>query len=511
MLHLCAAAALIGACARERASDGSSAGGGASTQTTEGGSGGETPSGGTTGSAGGAETGGGTESGSGGGYSSTGGNGTSAGGATAIEPRVTKLGESLVTRDGLTIISYGGYLNGESFQQDGIISHGDVQYAAFWNSARHVVIAARTLPDGAWQHLELPDYKNQEDDAHNTISLGIVPADGTLHLAFDHHDSALHYRRSSPALLDQDFGTWAVEDFGDVTNALVPGKAVQQVTYPRFVTAPEGTKMLLSVRIGQSGKGALHLWEYVAAAGTWLELGGYLDGTIVDENPYLHGLRYGPSPNGGAARLSLAWCNRATPDATTNHDLMFMFSDDGGRSYLDSAGQALSMAGASPLRSTDERALVWPIAQDRGLINQEHMMVDMEGGVHVLLSHLPDGAPNDGNFTSARERTEFFHYHRDSAGAWHRNGLGASTVANFRGKLAASSAGNLYAVLPDLRIYGASKRSAYQDWQLLYEDGARFFSDPLVDHQRLVRDGVLSVFYPLRGSRDIEVVDFQIE
>ena len=82
---------------------------------------------------------------------------------------------SVLSNAGVTIVSYGGYLNGESFQQDGIVSYAGYQYAAFWNTARHVVfagasyLAARGLPSSS------ATTRNTEGDAHNTISIGICP------------------------------------------------------------------------------------------------------------------------------------------------------------------------------------------------------------------------------------------------------------------------------------------------------------------------------------------------
>ncbi len=145
----------------------------------------------------------------------------------ASTPSVTKDSEDLLTDAGVTIISYGGYLNGESFQEDGIVSFQGYQYAAFWNTSRHVVLARRLLPSGAWSELELTDYTNTEGDAHNTISLGVSPGDGTLHLSFDQHDSNLEYRKSITGLLTQpSAATWTASSFSAVTSSLVGNTAL---------------------------------------------------------------------------------------------------------------------------------------------------------------------------------------------------------------------------------------------------------------------------------------------
>jgi hypothetical protein len=155
---------------------------------------------------------------------------------------------------------------------------------------------------------------------------------------------------------------------------------------------------------------------------------------------------------------------------------------------------------------------VWAIGQNRGLINQEHMTVDESGRVHVLLSHLPDAEADDANFTNARARSEFFHYVRDPGGTWTRHGLGLRAIENFRGKLAISSTENVYAILPDLRIAGASPSDGYATWTLLdASDAGRFFSDPLIDAARLEASDELTVYYPERGSVNIWGLEYSVK
>ncbi len=455
--------------------------------------------------AGGASTGGVATGGVTAGGTATGGDGT--GGAPPHVPAVDKDGETLLTSAGLPIVSYGGYLNGESFQQDGILTFEGMQYAAYWNTARHVVIARRTLPDGPWATVEFTDYTNTADDAHNTISLGMAPGDGTLHLSFDHHGDNLHYRRSTSELLTNPAVPFEPTSFGPVTSELISGNPVALVTYPRFVTAPGGNRLLLAARIGESGAGDEYLWEYDATTGTWTALGQLIDGISASINAYLHGIAYTP----GGTRLHLAWCWRATPDPTTNQDLMYLYSDDHGRTWNDNDDRQVGTTGSTIVTRDTPGIRVYPIEPDRGLINQEHMTVDSSGRVHVLAGHLPDDQGSDSNFESARSRSQYFHYWRDLNGTWHRTALGLPVVANFRGSLAVASSQNLYAVLPNLRIAGASPDDGYESWTLLHDaDANRFFSDPLIDTSRLLAEDRLTVVAPHPSSSDISVLDFTV-
>jgi hypothetical protein len=405
-------------------------------------------------------------------------------------------------------VSYGGYLNGESFQQDGIVSYAGYQYAAFWNTARHVVLARRELPSGAWSALEFADYTNSEGDAHNTISIGICPGDGTLHLAFDHHGSTLHYRKSSLGLLEASSSTpWATASFSAVTDRLVGGNALTQVTYPRFVTEPDGKKLLFDARIGSSGSGNELLWEYDSVSHAWASIGEFINGTDASINAYPHGLSY----TRGGTRLHASWCWRETSNASTNHDLLYVYSDDHGRTWKNNAGANVATSGSAPLTRDSAGIKVWTIAQNRGLINQEHMAVDATGRVHVLLSHLPDAQASDSNFDSARTKSQYFHYFRDAAGAWSRTAMTYPAQAAFRGKLAIAESGNVYAVLPDLRIAAAPAAQGFKPWSLLGNtDAGKYFSDPLIDTARLATEDQLSIFYPRKNSAEIYVLDYQL-
>jgi hypothetical protein len=467
---------------------------------TGGGAGGGSTAGGTAGTAGGGTASGGT---------TTGGqatDGSPTGGATAS---ITKDSEFLLTNAGLTIVSYGGYLNGESFQQDGIVTYKGYQYVAFWNTSRHVVMARRVLPSGTWSSFEFTDYSLSADDAHNTISLGICPGDGTLHLSFDHHSNNLHYRKSVAGLATNPIAaTWAASSFSAVTSTLAGSTPVTLVTYPRFVTEPDGNKLLFEARIGTSGSGDEYLWEYDGVAHAWTSLGMYVYGTVDSINAYPHGLSY----TRGGSRLHMSWCWRETPDASTNHDLLYIYSDDHGRTWKNNAGTTVASTGSSYASKNSVGIKVWTINQNRGLINQEHMAVDATGRVHVLLSHMSDAQADDSNFDSARTKSQFFDYWRDTSGTWTRTALGLPVVANFRGKLAISSSNNVYAVLPDLRIVAASAASSFASWTVLANaDSGRFFSDPLVDTARLVWEDKLTVFYPQKSSPNIYVLDYTLK
>jgi hypothetical protein len=113
------------------------------------------------------------------------------------DPKVIKVGDGLIDAEALTIQGgFGQCINGLSFQQDAIVTHGEHQYVAYYDANRRVCLARRELPQDRWRIIRFADYDFKSNDAHNTISMGVCPKDGTIHLAFDHHGHPLHYRVS---------------------------------------------------------------------------------------------------------------------------------------------------------------------------------------------------------------------------------------------------------------------------------------------------------------------------
>ncbi|MFC4530473.1 BNR repeat-containing protein [Sphaerisporangium dianthi] len=425
-------------------------------------------------------------------------------GARAAAPTVTPRATTLLTSNGNPALTYTGYMNGESFQQEGITSYRGWQYAVFWDSASHVNIARRQLPSGGWQILTLTDYTTTSTDSHNVISLGISRADGTIHLAFDMHSSTLHYRRSVTGLAnDPARFPWTAASFGPPQTQLT-GPTVTTVTYPAFIDAP-GDRLQLTLRTGMSGAGNQVLYEY--AGGAWTYLGQFLDGVTRDQNAYLFGIEYDR-----AGRLHMTWTWRETSNAATNHDLMYAYSADLGRTWRNNSGAVIATTGATSITSGSPGVRVWSIGQNRGLINQESQVVDSTGVVHVLASHLPANAPSQSDFTTARESAVLVHYYRDVSGGWHQT-YTPFLERSSRGDIGVDSGDDLYVVSGDskthkLHIQTASKASGWSDWALRYTSAAIYYSDPLLDHAHLRDDDLLTIFAPQYGGRKIDIQDW---
>jgi BNR repeat-containing family member len=189
--------------------------------------------------------------------------------AQAAAPNITFQSTTHLTTRGNTALTYTGYMNGESFQQDGLTSYNGWEYTAYWDSSGHVNVSRRPLPSGSWQNVVLTDYTTTSTDSHNVICIGIAHSDGTIHLAFGMHDSTLRYRKSVTGLATAPSShTWTASDFG-ATQSQLTGTTLTQLTYPAFINAP-GNRLQLALRVGASGSGNEVLYEYNSPSWTYV-------------------------------------------------------------------------------------------------------------------------------------------------------------------------------------------------------------------------------------------------
>jgi hypothetical protein len=437
-------------------------------------------------------------------------------------PGVTRLGDSQLDASALYFVSYEGLVNNASYQQSGVLSHGGYQYAAWYTSNRSTVVARRQLPNGAWHSARLP-HALSTNDSHNTISLGVSPRDGRLHVAMDTHDSRVYYVKSEAGLVtDAASRNWSANRFGGVQRTL-DGVELGNITYPRFVVTPE-QRLQLSFRTGGSGNGTMELAEYDSG---WRRLGAWSSATGAYQqhgatsstrNMYLHGLTYGAN---GRLHAAFTWRERSTavicnPGGLANHDTGYVYSDDRGRTWRNNAGQQVGATGGTRVSVTSPGHVVDPLNADHALINQESQTVDSTGQPHVIISYVPGRFTQCvSNFTRQRVSSgRAFHLVRNAQGTWRKVEIPVALHAFGRSQIVLDRADNAYVVLPYGRIVTASKASGWTDWTLRFDgSGLDAFGEVVVDRAR-VGSGVLSIMYQRRSSgttpSPIRVIDFRL-
>lgn len=441
----------------------------------------------------------------------------------AAAPEVTLLEDTQLDASALFFVSFDGLVNNASYQQSAILSHAGYQYAAWYTANRTAVIARRNLASGPWQTLQLP-HTLGVNDSHNSISLGISPADGRLHVAMDTHDSQVFYVKSEAGLVTNPATrSWTASRFGAVQRTL-DGVALGNITYPRFLVTPE-QRLQLSYRTGRSGNGTMELAEY---DGTWRTLGRWSSATGAytsngatsnARNLYLHGITYGPT---GRLHAAFTWrednlavlCNAG---GLANHDTGYVYSDDRGRSWRNNANQQVAVTGSTTLVTVSPSLIVDPLSVDHALINQESQTIDAAGNPHVIISYVPGRFTQCiSNFTAQRRTSgRAFHLTRNAQGQWRKIEIPVPLNAFGRSQIVLDAADNAYVVLPFGRIVTASKASGWTDWTLRFDAALGAFGEVAIDRSRAASEGILSILYQRSSTgttpSPIRVIDFALD
>ncbi|MDP4276135.1 MAG: BNR repeat-containing protein [Bacteroidota bacterium] len=415
------------------------------------------------------------------------------------------------------VLSTQEQLSGQSFQQDALVSYNGYQYTVYYNANRNVTIARRKLPLGTWKEVVFP-HRNTRDDSHDVISMGICKNDGTIHLAYDHHNNTLQYNRSVPGLAnDPEHLAWDISNFGAMTSQLVSDVTIPNVTYPRFINKPDGD-LLFECRYKLSGDGDSYLREYNGLTHTWKLIGRYVQGMNANPNACAYINRMDYDVNG---RLHVSWCWRDDFSGCSNHDLYYGYSDDNGKTWKDTHDSIVAVT--ELIDPTDSRVSgtcmreglpslkIATIPYNKGYINQETQATDSKGRVHIVNSYMEDGT--DSNWTTSRTKAVLHHRYRDADGTWHCNLIknnGANVNSYCRVQLIIDSNDNAIVIANGAEIYTATAANNYEDWQLLTNvDKDRFCSEPQFDHNA-IKDGVLSFVY-LSRNHTISVIDYLLD
>ncbi|MEX0776098.1 MAG: BNR repeat-containing protein [Phycisphaeraceae bacterium] len=466
----------------------------------------------------------------------------------AAPMKVTLMNDSVLEPQALNLVKgqFGTCFNGQTFQVDAVVTFGGWQYATYYDAKKRLCVARRQLPapdtsGGDWQRITFDDYTISHNDVHNVPVIGICPADGTIHLAFDHHNSPLHYRVSKAgAATHPDKTQWTAALFGPTTSQLVSGQMLDKVTYPLFFTMPDG-RLQLYFRIGGSGSGDSHLATYDPAlggpgSGGWTVLGEFINrhGDFQGSptrNAYHNGFDYGPD-----GKLHTTWTWREGKDNINKwgllncHDLMYAWSDDAGLTWRNNDGQVIGTTGGKPMRATSPKITVRDLPYHWGMMNQLTQTVDSRGRVHAIMWQHPPDAPAASNNKSD---WRYFHHWRDEKGQWHTRQL---PCFGRKPSIIADRDGNLVLIFTKpkdleyhhfdpggpLHIYKATAARDWADWTQVYQSETAFVGEPRLDKYRWQQEqtagsgGVLSIYAQEAPSKAgepsvLHVLDFQVK
>jgi autotransporter-associated beta strand protein len=417
--------------------------------------------------------------------------------------------------------TYGRAINGVSFQAEPLMTYGDYQYSTWYHlgaSDEDVYLARRQLSGTAWEVMDTgANFVNGDGigggtwDAHNVVLMGIS-GDGRIHLSWDHHGHNLRYMNTNAGAATS--GTWNSSLLNAERSSLnAGGGSIGTLTYPQFTTDSATGDMYFNYRTGGSGAGNQFISTFDQSTGLWNTPHEFINGTnsifydddfgagSSNRNAYVNGLDVDST-----GRLHTTWTWRETATGSSNHDIMYAYSDDGGDSWRNNAGTVVATVG-SPMNMSSPGIIVVPMDRGNTLMNQQTQAVDLDNRVHMVMWHKRDGAAPVTGFTTAP--ADYFHYYRDpTTGEWNRTELPTNRAVGSRPDMAYDENGNLYVayVSPgvgdaggyytngDLIIATASKATGYEDWEIVYTDTRDFAGEPFIDQRRLLDGDVVSVF-----------------
>jgi hypothetical protein len=253
------------------------------------------------------------------------------------------------------------------FRNSALTSFKGVQYTAYYDPEGRMVLAKRNLKKKKWETVVTP-YTGNVKDAHNDISIAI-DREGYLHVSWDHHDTRLRYVRSKKA-----FSLELGEE------QPMTGEDESKVTYPEFHNLPNG-KLLFCYRSGASGRGNMIMKSFDVKTQQWTSLQNNLIDGENQRSAYWQMYV-------GKKGIYISWVWRESWDVSTNHDLCYAFSPDGGKTWQKSTGEKYTL----PItKQTAEDA--WEIPQNSSLINQTAMTVDDKGNPYIATYWDNNGIP----------------------------------------------------------------------------------------------------------------------
>jgi hypothetical protein len=213
--------------------------------------------------------------------------------------------------------------------------------------------------------------------------------------------------------------------------------------------------------------------------------------------------------------------------------LIYVYSTDGGNTWLNNAGETLT----KPANVNSPGITVAKISRLHGLMNTHGQAIDSQGRVHVVMWHCTDetlaaagSAPGEQRWGPPEAR-RYHHYWRDRAGQWHHTQL--PWLAGNRPKIFMDADDNAYVIysMPigpadladghlhragDLVITGATAASNWEDWKILHHEKGPFVNEMLADPVRWKTESVLSIMaqespQSAHESTPLRILDYTTE
>ena len=279
------------------------------------------------------------------------------------------------------------------FRKNSLVTFKGEQYAAYYNNDQYIVLAKRKSGAVKWQ-TKLTPYKGDATDAHKDISI-MVDGAGYLHMAWGLHNQPLNY-------------VTGIKPGSLTLSAPKPMTGIDEnrVSYPEFYRLPKGDLLFL-YRDGASGNGNLVLNKYSVVTRKWVNIQNKLIDGEGKRNAYWQ------MAIDAKGTIHLSWVWRESPDVSSNHDMCYARSKDGGLTWEKSTGELYAL----PITATTAE-YACTIPQKSELINQTSMFIDENGTPFIATYWREEG-----------RTIPQYHIIYKSKGVWKYNDMGFRKTA----------------------------------------------------------------------------------
>jgi hypothetical protein len=381
-------------------------------------------------------------------------------------------------------------VNAVIFRKNSVTTYQQNQFTAFYDADGFMILAKRQLRNRDWK-IHKTRYKANVEDAHNAISIA-VDGDGFSHVSWGLHGQKLIYSQSrEPGSLEL------------TEKRMMTGENEEAVTYPQFYRLANGD-LLFMYRDGSSGDGDIMLNRYNTARQKWTKVAHPLIDGQGKRNAYVNSLAVDQT---GGWHISWTW--RETWDVATNHDIMYAYSVNEGKSWMKSNGEKYEL----PI-TIDNAEIAYKIPQKSELINQTSMTVDSEGRPVIATYWKPPKADSPQYHIVWKEGTHWrISQVTNRKSSFSLSGGGTKRIPISRPQIIAGDNHDLYIIYRDFERGGGisvarSTDPNYKNWNIsdIYTASVGMW-EPTLDHRAWKNNHVLYLFVQKVGQGDGETLE----
>ena len=310
------------------------------------------------------------------------------------------------------------------WDQEKLITYNGFQYTSFWDKTNHLALSRINVTSGDVQTIFFPDSCFDITDGHRSISLGISPIDGRLHLSYDHHNNQLNYRQSAADFLKSPPATLSLSSFSSKIQMLSNATLESSITYPMFLNDKLG-RLYFFYRTGYSGNGDCMFHAYNSATGVWTRTGKLIskNGSYQSiatpavrlstyRSAYVNDIRFDTNDR---LHATFTWReDNNLPVFLTNHDVCYAYSDDFGFTWKNDKGiEVANMPKGTSITVTSPDIIVVSSPFESWIMNQGSMAFDSYNNPHVFIYRSTTITPD-----VAKTNQHYIHYWKDKTGVW---------------------------------------------------------------------------------------------